>query len=83
MVLSEGSRVLRTETENPIVPGLQSSYEVRSFASRQLDFLPHLLYTFQDVSSFHSNAVSEVAAASNTGRLLNCEIDPLDHFKRL
>ena len=32
MVLSEGSRVPRTEAENPIVLGLWSSYEVRSFA---------------------------------------------------
>ena len=40
MVLSEGSRVPRTGTENPLVLGLWSSYEVRSFASRQLGPLP-------------------------------------------
>ena len=40
MVLSEGSRVPTTATENPIVLGLWSSYKVRSFASRQLGPLP-------------------------------------------
>ena len=42
MVLSEGSRVPRTEAENPIVLGLWSSYAVRffEFAGRQLGFLP-------------------------------------------
>ena len=40
IVLSEGSRLPRTETENPIVLLLWSSYEVRSFASRQLGSLP-------------------------------------------
>ena len=34
------SRLPRTETENPIVLRLWSSYEVRSFASRQLGSLP-------------------------------------------
>ena len=43
IVLSEGSRLPRTETENPIVRRLWSSYEVRSFASRQrLGSLPSL-----------------------------------------
>ena len=40
MVLSEGSRVPTTGTENPIVLALWSSYKVRSFASRQLGTLP-------------------------------------------
>ena len=40
MALSEGSRVPRTGTEKPIVLGLWSSYEVRSFAGRQLGSLP-------------------------------------------
>ena len=41
MALSEGSPVPRTGTENPIVLGLWSSYEVRSFASR--DHWDHFL----------------------------------------
>ena len=40
MVLSEESRVPKTETGNPIVLGLWSRFEVRSFASRQLGSLP-------------------------------------------
>ena len=40
MVLSEGSRVPTTGTENLIVLCLWSSYKVRSFASRQLGPLP-------------------------------------------
>ena len=39
MALSEGSRVLRTKTENPIVLGVWKSYAVRSFPSQQLDLL--------------------------------------------
>ena len=39
MALSKGSRVPRTGTENPIGLGLWSSYEVRSFAGRQLGSL--------------------------------------------
>ena len=41
----------------------------------------HLLYTFLDVSSYHSNAVSEVAASSHARRSIECEIDQLDRFK--
>ena len=40
MVLSEGSRVPTTGTENPIVLGLWSSYKVRSLAGRQLGPMP-------------------------------------------
>ena len=40
MVLSEERRVPRTETENPFVLRLWSSYEVRSFACQQLGSLP-------------------------------------------
>ena len=40
IVLSEGSRLPKTERENPIVLCLWSSYEVRFFASRQLASLP-------------------------------------------
>ena len=36
ILLSQGSRVPRTERENPIVLCLWSTYEVRSFAGRQL-----------------------------------------------
>ena len=39
MVPSEGSRIPMTETGNAIVLGLWSSYELRSFASRQLGSL--------------------------------------------
>ena len=42
-----------------------------------------LLYTFLGVSSYHSNGVSEVAAASHARRSIECEIDQLGHFKRL
>ena len=35
----------------------------------------HLLYTFPDVSSYHSNAVSEVAVASHARRSIEREID--------
>ena len=65
IVLSEGSRLPRTETENPIILCLCSSYEVRSSPVDSLDPCRHLLYTFLDVSSYHSNGVSEVAAASH------------------
>ena len=44
---------------------------------------PALNYTFQDFSSYHSNAVSEVAAASHARRWIEREIDQLGHFKRL
>ena len=40
MVMSEGSRVPKSGTENLIVLGLCSSYELRSFASQQLGSLP-------------------------------------------
>ena len=85
MVLSEGSRVPTTATENPIVLGLWSSYKVRSFASRQLGPLPYinLLYTFQNVSNYHSNAVSEVVVASHVRRSIDPEIDQLGHVKQL
>ena len=43
----------------------------------------HFLCTFQDVSSYHSNAVSEVAAASHVHRSIVPEIDQLGHFKQL
>ena len=42
-----------------------------------------LLYTFQDLSSYHSNAVSEVVAARHARRSIEREIDQLGHFKRL
>ena len=48
-----------------------------------LDPCRHLRYTFQDVSSYHSNAVSEVAAASHARRSIDPEIDQLGHFKQL
>ena len=48
-----------------------------------LDPCRHLLYTFLDVSSYHSNAVSEVAAASHARRSIEREIDQLGHFKWL
>ena len=83
MVLSDGSRVPTTATENPIVLGVWSSYKVRSFASRQLGPLPSFAPTFQDVSSYHSNAVCEVAAASHVPRSIDPEIDQLGHFKQL
>ena len=83
MVLSEGSRVLMTETENPIVLGLWSSYEVCSFASQRLGSLLHMLYRFQDVLRYHSNAVSKVAAASHACRSIKREINQLGHFKWL
>ena len=38
---------------------------------------------FLDVSSYHSNGVSEVAAASHARRSIEREIDQLGHFKRL
>ena len=37
----------------------------------------HLLYTFQDVSSYHSNAVSEVAADGHAYWSIECKIDQL------
>ena len=48
-----------------------------------LDPCRHLLYTFLDVSSYHSNGVSEVAAASHARRSIEREIDQLGPFKRL
>ena len=48
-----------------------------------LDPCRHLLYTFLDVSSYHSDGVSEVAAASHARRSIEREIDQLGHFKRL
>ena len=50
-----------------------------------LDPCRHLLYTlnFLDVSSYHSNGVSEVAVASHTRRSIEPEIDQLGRFKRL
>ena len=48
-----------------------------------LDPCRHLLYTSLDVSSYHSNGVSEVdAAASHARRSIEREIDQLGHFKR-
>ena len=43
----------------------------------------HLVYTFQGVSSNHSFAVSEAAAASHSRQLIERKIDELGHFKRL
>ena len=48
-----------------------------------LDPCRHLLYSFEDVSSYHSNAVSEVTAASHVRRSIAPEIDQLGHFKQL
>ena len=48
-----------------------------------LDPCCHLLYTFLDVSNYHSNAVSEVTAVSHARRSIEREIDQLSHFKRL
>ena len=48
-----------------------------------LDPCRHLLYTFQDVLSYHSNAVSEVAAASHAHRSIKRKLDQLGHFKWL
>ena len=48
-----------------------------------LDACRHLLYTFLDDLSYHSNGVSEVAAASDARRSIEREIDQLGHFKRL
>ena len=48
-----------------------------------LDPCRYLLYTFLDVSSYHSNGMSEVAAASHARRSIEREIDQLGHFKRL
>ena len=48
-----------------------------------LDPCRHLLYTFLDVSSYHSNGVSEVAVASHARRLIERKIDQLGHFKQL
>ena len=48
-----------------------------------LDPCRHLLYTFQDVLSHHSIAVSEVTAASHTGPSIECTIDQLGLSRRL
>ena len=48
-----------------------------------LDPRRYLLHTFQDVSSYHNNAVSEVASASHARRSIEREIDQLGDFKRL
>ena len=48
-----------------------------------LDSCRHFLYTFQDVSSYHNNTVSEVAAASYARRSMEREIDQFGHFNRL
>ena len=48
-----------------------------------LDPCRHLRYTFLDVSSYHSNAVSEVSAGSHARRSIECKIDQLGNFKRL
>ena len=48
-----------------------------------LDSRRHLPYTFQDILSYHNNAVSEVAAASHARRSIKREIDQLGHFKGL
>ena len=48
-----------------------------------LDPCRHLLYSFHDISSYHSNAVSEVMAARHARRSIEREIDQLRHFKRL
>ena len=79
MVPSEGSRVPRTKTENPIVLRLGSSYEDRSFTIGQLGSLPSFAL---DVWSYHSNAVSEITAASHHARRsIEREIDQLGHLK--
>ena len=73
--------MVENPNRKPIVLGLRSSYEVRSFASRQLVlFAIILLYTFRDISSYHSNAMSEVAAAAHVCRSLDCEIEELDQY---
>ena len=48
-----------------------------------LDPCRHLLYTFPDVWSYHSNAVSEVVAASHVRRSIVPKLDQLDHIKQL
>ena len=48
-----------------------------------LDPCCHLLYTFQDVLSYHSNAVSEVTIASHARQSNKRKIDQVGHFKWL
>ena len=48
-----------------------------------LDPCRSFLYTFQDVAIYHSNAVSEVAAASHVRRSIVPEIDQFGHFQQL
>ena len=78
MVLSEGSRVPGTETENPIVLGLSSSYEVRSFASRQLGPLP----SFAVYNPRHFELPLQ-CSGRHARRSIELEIDQLGDFKRL
>ena len=81
MVLSEGSLDPMTETENPIVLVCGAAMKFVLSLADSLDPCCHLLYTFHNVLSYHSNAVSEVAAASHARRSIKREIDHLGHFK--
>ena len=83
MVPSEGSRVLKTETETPIVLVCGVAMKFVLSLVDSLDPCRHMLYTFLDVLSYHSNAVSKVATASHPRRSIEREIDQLGHFKRL
>ena len=49
----------------------------------RLDPCRHLLYTFQDISSYLSNAMGEVVAARHARRSIELEIDQLGDLKRL
>ena len=42
-----------------------------------------LLYTFQDVLCYRSNAVNEVAATSHAGPLVDRTVSHLGHLKQL
>ena len=60
MVLSEGSPAPRTETESKIQSFLVGRAAINFVLSLvdSLDLCRHLLYTFQDVSSYHNNEQS-------------------------
>ena len=73
IVLSEGSRGLWTQRESP---SFLACGAVTKFILSWVDSLSscrHLLYIFRDVSSYYSNAVSEVAAAAHACRSLDRE----------
>ena len=84
MVLSEGSRVPTTATgkSNRFV-GCGAAIKFVLSLVDSLDPCLHLLYTFEDVSNYRSNAVNEVADASQVRRSIDAEIDHLGHFKQL